>query len=92
MFRAVPVSPELLDTLDMVHGIREAQRRGRAAAPLWPRSRMTGFRRVQELIAEQRPWAAAPGDLQGWRLIRTWEALFNTVEASDHNEYTCSLP
>ena len=28
VFRAVPVPPELLDTLDMVHGIREAQRRG----------------------------------------------------------------
>ncbi len=27
MFRAVPVPPELLDALDMVHGIREAQRR-----------------------------------------------------------------
>ncbi len=51
VFRAVPVPPELLDTLDMVHGIREAQRRGRAAAALWPWSRMTGFRRVQEVIA-----------------------------------------
>ncbi len=28
VFRTVP--PELLDTLDMVHGIREAQRRGQA--------------------------------------------------------------
>ena len=26
--RAVPVPPTLLDTLDMVHGIREAQKRG----------------------------------------------------------------
>src|SRR4051795_3716836 len=51
VFRAVVVPPELLDTLDMVHGIREAQRRGRAAALLWPWSRMTGFRRVQEVIA-----------------------------------------
>ena len=45
VFRAVPVPPELLDTLDMVHGIREAQRRGQVQAPLWPWSRMTGFRR-----------------------------------------------
>ena len=36
VFRAVPVPPELLDTLDMVHGIREAQRRGQVQAPLWP--------------------------------------------------------
>jgi hypothetical protein len=26
VYRAVPVPPELLDALDMVHGIREAQR------------------------------------------------------------------
>jgi hypothetical protein len=51
IFRAVPVPPELLDTLDMVHGIREAQRRGQVQALLWPWSRMTGFRRVQEVIA-----------------------------------------
>ena len=37
--RAVPVPPELLDTLDMVHGIREAQRRGQVQALLWPWSR-----------------------------------------------------
>ena len=43
VFRAVPVPPELLDTLDMVHGIREAQRRGQVQALLWPWSRMTGF-------------------------------------------------
>ena len=43
---AAPVPPELLDTLDMVHGIREAQRRGQVQALLWPWSRMTGFRRV----------------------------------------------
>ena len=30
------VPPELLDTLDMVHGIREAQRRGQAKVLLWP--------------------------------------------------------
>ena len=50
VFRAVPVPPELLDTLDMVHGIREAQRRGSAQGPLWPWSRMTAWRRVQEVI------------------------------------------
>ena len=51
IFRAVPVPPALLDTLDMAHGIREAQRRGQAKALLWPWSRMTAFRRVQEVIA-----------------------------------------
>jgi len=52
VFRAVPVPPELLDTLDLVHSIREAQRRGDdAKALLWPWSRMTTWRRVQEVIA-----------------------------------------
>src|SRR3954452_6395541 len=51
VYRAVPVPPELLDTLDLVHGLREAQRRGQTKALLWPWSRMTGFRRVQEVIA-----------------------------------------
>src|SRR5215212_6282747 len=43
VYRAVPVPPELLDALDLVHGIREAQRRGQGKALLWPWSRMTGF-------------------------------------------------
>ena len=53
VYRAVPVPPELLDALDLVlvHGIREAQRRGQAKALLWPWSRMTAFRQVQEIIA-----------------------------------------
>src|SRR5215207_7426708 len=51
VFRAVPVPPDLLDTLDMVHGLREAQRRVQTKVLLWPWSRMTAFRRVQEVIA-----------------------------------------
>jgi len=51
VYRAVPVPPDLLDALDLVHGIRETQRRGHAKALLWPWSRMTAFRRVQEVIA-----------------------------------------
>ena len=47
----MPVPPALLDALDLVHGIREAQRRGHGKALLWPWSRMTAFRRVQEVIA-----------------------------------------
>src|SRR5215210_5609294 len=47
VYRAVPVPPELLDALDLVHGVREAQRRGQAKALLWPWSRMTAYRRVQ---------------------------------------------
>jgi integrase/recombinase XerD len=51
VFRAVPVPPGLLDMLDMVHGIRQAQRRGRTKALFWPWSHMTAWRRVQEVIA-----------------------------------------
>ena len=29
VYRAIPVPPALLDTLDMVHGLKEIQRRGR---------------------------------------------------------------
>src|SRR3978361_1820032 len=46
IYRAVPVPPAVLEALDMVHGIRELQgRRGKGQGiPLWPWSRMTGWR------------------------------------------------
>src|SRR3984885_7591510 len=46
--RQVPVPPELLDTLDMVHGIREIQKkgRGRLNEHLWTWSRMTARSRL----------------------------------------------
>jgi integrase len=53
IYRTVPVPPALLNTLDMVHGIREAQsRRGKARQELlWPWSRMTGWRAVHAVMA-----------------------------------------
>ena len=50
--RQVPVPAELLDTMDMVHGIREIQKKGRARLNerLWPWSRMTAWRKMQTLI------------------------------------------
>jgi integrase/recombinase XerD len=50
--RQVPVPPELLDILDMVHGIREIQKKGRARLNerLWTWSRMTAWRKMQALI------------------------------------------
>jgi hypothetical protein len=43
IFRSVPVPPALLDTIDMVHGIRELHaRRGKGrGVRLWPWSRTT---------------------------------------------------
>ena len=53
VYRAVPVPPALLDALDMVHGVREAQRRGSSQAerPLWTWSRMTAWRHVTAVMA-----------------------------------------
>jgi integrase/recombinase XerD len=52
IFRSVPVPPGLLDTLDMVHGIRELHaRRGKGrGVRLWPWSRMTGWRAVHAVM------------------------------------------
>ena len=54
IYRAAPVPPALLDTLDMVHGIREAQgRRDHGhGTRLWPWSRMTGWRAAHAVMAE----------------------------------------
>lgn len=52
VFRAVPVPPALLDTLDLVHGVKGAAKRGGPAAGvrLWPWCRMTAWRRVSEVM------------------------------------------
>jgi integrase/recombinase XerD len=56
IYRAVPVPPALLDTLDMVHGIRAAQKRGgQFDRPLWPwacyRALNTAWRHVKAVMA-----------------------------------------
>jgi integrase/recombinase XerD len=53
VYRAVPVPHTLVDMLDLVHGLRPLQGRtdrGRSHR-LWPWSRMTGWRRVCEVMA-----------------------------------------
>jgi integrase/recombinase XerD len=55
VYRAVPVPPALLDTLDMVHGLKEIQRRGRRREldqPLWSWSRTTAWRRVVAVMKQ----------------------------------------
>lgn len=49
VYRAVPVPPRLLDTLDLVHGVREA-RRGRGDPLLWEWSRTTAWRHVKAVM------------------------------------------
>jgi len=53
VYRAVPVPPGLLDQLDLVHGVREAQRRGKGHADrrLWPWARNTAWRQVKAVMA-----------------------------------------
>jgi len=54
VYRAVPVPESYLDTLDMVHGLRERLTRSEGPfldTPLWPWSRTTGYRRVIEVMA-----------------------------------------
>ena len=53
VYRAVPVPAEVLDALDLVHGVRERQNsrtRGRGER-LWSWSRTTAWRRVAEVMA-----------------------------------------
>ena len=53
IYRVVPVPAPLLEVVDLVHGVRDVQARrdvGRKHR-LWPWSRMTGWRRVREVMA-----------------------------------------
>src|SRR5260221_1772059 len=50
VFRAVPVPDATLDLLAMVHGLRERKRQKQKPAPLWPWSRATAWRRIQEVM------------------------------------------
>src|SRR3712207_3531467 len=53
IYWAVPVPPALLDTLDMVHGIREAQKRGgQSDRLLWSWARNTAWRHVKAVMAD----------------------------------------
>jgi integrase len=53
LYRSVPVPPALLETVDMVHGIRELTKHsgGGRGERLWPWSRMTGWRAVHAVMA-----------------------------------------
>jgi len=53
IYRAVPVPPALTDALNLVHAIREAQsaRGGGRGQLLWPFSRTTAWRYVQEVLS-----------------------------------------
>ena len=55
VYRAVPIPPSLLDTLDMVHGLKEIQRRGKKQEldrRLWPWGRTTAWRHVTSVMKQ----------------------------------------
>ncbi len=53
VFRAVPVPPDYLDTLNTAHGIREAQQsRKQMNAPIWPLTRVRVWQIVKDVMIE----------------------------------------
>jgi len=55
VYRAVPVPASVMDALDLVHDVRQLQRRGRArGVRLWSWSRATAWRRVAAVMREAR--------------------------------------
>ncbi len=53
VFRAVPVPPEYIDTLNMVHAIRDAQNApeiSKQDQPLWDWSRTTAWRHIKKVM------------------------------------------
>ncbi|MEO9652431.1 MAG: site-specific integrase [Roseobacter sp.] len=53
VYRAVPVPPLYLDTLNTAHGIREAQKsKKRADAPIWDMSRVRVWQIVKDVMTE----------------------------------------
>lgn len=51
IFRVIPVPKKLLDTLDLVHGLRELPT-GRQERKLWPWSRMTAYRKIKAVMQQ----------------------------------------
>jgi integrase/recombinase XerD len=52
VYRRVPVPSALLDNLDMIHSIRQLQRKGKLNDRLWSWCRMTAWRKIDEVIKE----------------------------------------
>ena len=50
IYRAVPVPADTLDMLDLVHGIKEHQKRQQLDARPWSWHRATGWRRVKAVM------------------------------------------
>jgi integrase/recombinase XerD len=70
IYRKVPVPPELLDTLDMVHGLRQLRQKRKFNERLWTWSRMHAWRKVHAVIQaagiEEGPHASPKGLRHGF--------------------------
>ena len=85
-FRSVPVPEATIDTLELVHAIRRAQRGRQASAPLWGWGRTQAFKHVKHVLAEagiEGPHASPKGLRHGFgvraiqktrnpRLVQRW--------------------
>lgn len=68
VYRAVPVPPEFLDTLNTAHGIREAQKsRKLAHVPIWALSRVRVWQIVKGVMIEAKIADAAHRSPKGLR-------------------------
>ncbi len=65
VFRQVPLSPEFLDAMNLTHDLRRRQRRrAQRTERIWPMSRATASRRIDELMTAadiHGPQASAKG-------------------------------
>ncbi len=71
VFRAVPVSRELIELLDLVHNVRERRGRGRYRF-VWSWSRMTAWRKIQGVMKMAKiegPQATPKGIRHGFGVI-----------------------
>lgn len=50
IYRTVPMPPDFIERLDLVHGIREQQRQNQRSKRLWTFSRTTGWRTVKRVM------------------------------------------
>lgn len=68
VYRAVPVPPSYLDTLNTAHGIRQAQKsRKLAHLPIWPLSRVRVWQIVKDVMIEAKIVDAAHRSPKGLR-------------------------
>ncbi|MEN7547358.1 site-specific integrase [Rapidithrix thailandica] len=82
VFRSIPVPERLIESLNLVHALRETKNKN---ARLWKFTRMTGWRKIKEIMATakiQGPQATAKGLRHGFGVyaIADCEIPLNMVQ------------